>query len=241
MSFKFHTSCERCGSSDARAVYSGGSSYCFSCGSSGRGEKSPYVVDEEYANTKVSVDLSLPLDASTDYSALSLAWVSKYGLSTAELISNSVLWSEAKQQLIFTFKDAEGKLLLWQARNFYPGAKLKYYTRGTPESVLPIYHGRLSDTVRKLVLVEDCVSAIKVARQASAMAVLRSDLSKTKLTRLAAFQGPSCAFVVWLDGNMYDKAQRIADRLQLLGCDAHAIYTELDPKEYDDDFIATQI
>ena len=32
MSFKYHTSCDKCGSSDARAVYENDSSYCFSCG-----------------------------------------------------------------------------------------------------------------------------------------------------------------------------------------------------------------
>ncbi len=234
--FKYHTSCSNCGSRDACAVYSGGSSYCFSCGYSSRSNKSPYVIEEEHATNTQLPDLSLPDDASTDYSQVCLSWVNKYGLSTEELIKNNVLWSEQKQQLIFTFKDEQGQLLLWQARNFWSEAKTKYFTRGTPDEIIA---GFSLGKGRQLVLVEDCVSAIKVARQASAMPVLGSDLSKDKLTRLGRFWGPSSPILVWLDGNMFHKAQRIASRLSMLGCTAKAIYTELDPKEYPDEFITS--
>jgi hypothetical protein len=120
--FKYHTACSHCNSRDAFAVYSGGSGYCFSCGHSSRGTKSPYVVDEENENSKRS-DISLPDDSNYDYSNACLEWINKYGLSTEELIKNNVLWSESKKQLLFTFKDEEGQLLLWQARNFYPDRK----------------------------------------------------------------------------------------------------------------------
>jgi hypothetical protein len=75
------------------------------------------------------------------------------------------------------------------------------------------------------------LSAIKIARQSDAMPALSSDLPMKKLNRLARLYG---AFLIWLDGDMYHKAQRIARRLQLLGCEAKAVYTELDPKCYDD-------
>jgi len=82
-----------------------------------------------------------------------------------------------------------------------------------------------------LVLTEDCLSAIKIARQSDAMPCLTSTLSPTKLNRLVRLYG---AFVVWLDGNMFDKAQAMARQLQVLGANARAVYTPLDPKCYDD-------
>lgn len=237
MVFKYHTACNSCGSKDNRAVYQGGSSYCFGCGVYSPGTTSPYVLEKEEP-TEV---LRLPDDASKDYGPEAITWTSKYGLSTSELIKNNVLWSEQKKQLLFTFKDEQGQLLLWQARNFGSWAKTKYYTQGVSDAVLPLYSlGKEQEqSTQPLVLVEDCVSAIKIARQGSSMPVLGSDLSKAKLTRLAAFWGPSSPIVVWLDGNMYPKAQRMAARLNLLGCAATAVYTPLDPKEYSNKEIAS--
>lgn len=85
-----------------------------------------------------------------------------------------------------------------------------------------------------MVITEDCLSAIKVARQSDAMPALSSDLSRDKLKRLARLYG---RFLVWLDGDMYPKAQRMARRLEYLGCEAKAVYTPLDPKCYDDETI----
>jgi Zn ribbon nucleic-acid-binding protein len=98
------------------------------------------------------------------------------------------------------------------------------------------YSGRAS----LLILVEDCVSAIKIAETGvgDSMPCMGSDLSKSRLKRLAGLYG---TFVVWLDGNMYPKAQRIADRLQYLGCQAKAVYTPLDPKDYTEEVIVETI
>ncbi len=83
-------------------------------------------------------------------------------------------------------------------------------------------------------VVEDPISAMKVARHTDfAMPALGSDLSMNKLARLARLPGLS-KVVVWLDGNMYPKAQRMAERLKHLGLEARAVYTEDDPKACSD-------
>lgn len=46
--FLYHTSCERCGSSDAKAVYSSGTAFCFSCES--------YFSDVEGGGTRVKIN-----------------------------------------------------------------------------------------------------------------------------------------------------------------------------------------
>jgi hypothetical protein len=63
------------------------------------------------------------------------------------------------------------------------------------------------------------------------MPLLTSTLNLTSIRALAGLYG---AFLVWLDGNMFHKAQKIAQRCQLLGMEGRAVYTPLDPKEYDD-------
>lgn len=227
--FLKHVACTRCGSSDGKALYEGGSSFCFSCRSPGKPSTSPYLV--HYADT--AEDITLPSDTAFNYSPACLAWVSKYGISTDELIKNKVYWSNEKQQLIFTFWGNPGELLCWQARNFAAWAKTKYYTRGKPEHLLPLFQPTGTVT-RPLVVVEDCISAIKISRYTASMPVLGSSLSPAKLKRMAGLLEASMGILVWLDGNMYNKAQEMATRLQLLGVEARAVYTDLDPKEYTD-------
>lgn len=235
-SFLKHVNCTKCGSSDAKALYEGGSSFCFSCRTSGKPSTSPYLFHYEEGLENVS----LPNDAAFNYSPTCLAWVSKYGISVSELVANKVYWSNEKQQLIFTFWGNPGELLCWQARNFGAWAKTKYYTRGKPEHLLPIFFPSANATA-PLVVVEDCISAIKISRYTASMPVLGSDLSPAKLKRLASVLEASRGIVVWLDGNMYHKAQRIASRLQMLGVEARAVYTELDPKEYTDEEIKKKL
>lgn len=239
MAFIRHTSCDKCGSSDARAVYTGGSSFCFSCRRNGKPTSSPYLLEETPDDDEIA---RLPHDANFSYSPACVAWVSKYDVSIEELIKHKVYWSEERQQLIYTFWENSpgvGELLFWQARNFGSWAKTKYYTKGSPDSCLPFYlrrstemeHGKVNGG---LVIVEDCLSAIKIARQVSSMPVLGSDLSMVKIKRLTSVLEASGGIVVWLDGNMFHHAQKIAQRLQMLGVEARAVYTELDPKEYSD-------
>lgn len=242
--FLKHTSCDRCGSSDARALYKGGSSFCFSCRSGNRSSISPYIFDEALSNSLSSElnETKLPSDISFNYPEHCLAWVFNYGVSIDELIKNKVYWSEEKQQLIFTFWNGD-ECLLWQARNFGTSEwakRVKYYTKGKPDNILPIYGQSHRDVDRRslLVLVEDCLSAIKISRQCLSMPVLGSDLSQAKLTRLSRVLEASGGIVVWLDGNMYTKAQRMASRLQMLGVEARALYTEHDPKTYSNEKIS---
>jgi hypothetical protein len=161
-------------------------------------------------------------------------WAKSYGIEVQELLSCNVLGCSGRlgiPRLAFTFRDQDGQVILAQARNLEAGAKPKYITYGKPNEVLPIYYFRSSERRTDcLVLVEDCLSAIKLARLTDAMPCLASEVSPTKLKRLAGLYG---TFLIWLDSDMYPKAQKMAHRLQLLGCKAHAVYTDLDPKCYE--------
>jgi hypothetical protein len=231
MSFIEHTSCDNCGSSDGRAVYQGGSSWCFVCHTYKRGNIF-HVPKKKEAK-------QLPSDLSYEYGPEVIEWISKYGISVEDLIREDISYSKYRGQLVFSWKDEEGNLLGWQARNFR--SLPKYTSSGNLDDCLPIYVQRKNvhntkglnfrTHTNSCCLVEDCLSAIKASKTGlvDAMPCLTSSLSTTKLKRLAGLYG---AFLVWLDGNMFDNAQKMARQLQLMGCEARAIYTVNDPKCY---------
>ena len=89
----------------------------------------------------------------------------------------------------------------------------------------------------KLVLVEDIVSAIKVARVANSLGLLGTFLSDEGL-RWAVSSGFT-EFYVWLDNDNHQvrtQQVRLRDRLELFGT-AVIVKTALDPKEYTTDQI----
>lgn len=251
-----HEACSKCGSSDAKAVYVGGGAFCFSCRTAFRPTTSPYLLnhlkDGQKTGNSAFKDgkIYLPEGCTKEYSKETLGWIGEFGLGPTDILNRGVysysLYNKYKEhwlrlpQTIFSFysRDSEtsreyksSELRLYQARNHSSLAKQKYFTKGNPNEVIPIYYfdnpGRRTGV---LTIVEDCLSAIKIASVSDAMPVLGSSLSPIKLKRLAGLYG---TFLIWLDGNMFHKAQEIAQRLQFLGTKAKAVYTEKDPKCYE--------
>ncbi len=180
----------------------------------------------------------LPRDANTSYSEAATAWAAKYEITVPQLLQESVVYSAQREQLIFTWRDPDNKLLAYQARNLNPVSKGKrYFTCGDVNGLLPIYHCRYSvpDGVnsRRLVLVEDCLSAIKVASTeglgASSMPLLGSGISRQKLSRLRPFYD---VLDVFLDPDMWHKSLNIVKQAQLLGFQARPVQADRDPKEF---------
>jgi len=236
--FLKHTACPVCGSSDALAYYEDGSTYCFSHGrSTKQATISPYVTAEEYGSGSKGIQsVSLPFDAVQDYSPQALAWTGKYEIDVPLLLKNKVYYSGARNQLIFSFLDGEGRVLAYQARNLNPVNKAKrYYTCGNISSLLPIFYCGLpmgAGSRSRLVLVEDCLSAIKVASLEDAgrdsMPCLGSGIPLLKLTRLRAFYDH---LDVFLDPDMWHHSLKIVQQAQMLGFTARSIKADKDPKE----------
>jgi len=245
--FLKHIGCDRCGSSDANAVYEDGSEFCFSCRKPTSSKVSPYALlhtqqTEEQSDSRKVI---LPPDAGTTYSMEAVAWAAKYEITVPQLLQEGVVYSAYRNQLIFTWLSPDGSLLAYQARNLTPVSKGKrYFTCGDVNELLPIYHCRHSvpGTInnRRLVLVEDCLSAIKISYTNmsdadseklsgfDSMPLLGSGISRTKLSRLKSLYEH---LTVFLDGDMYPKAVQIMQQAQLLGFKANVVYSPLDPKE----------
>ena len=240
--FLYHTGCPKCHSRDNLGIYDDGSSWCFGCSISSSPTISPYVLEDEEEYLK-----PLPNDLTTEYSKQALDWTMKYDITPTDLLTRGACFSPGSNQLIFPSPSPRGIALTKEVlskekvfacgRLLNPSNKQRYttynqrlqpfiYKADVPEGY-GIRRGRGRTT---LVMVEDCLSAIKVARQVDCMPLLTSTLPTKDLVAVAGLYD---AFLIWLDGNMYHKAQKIARKLQMLGKEARAIYTKLDPKEYD--------
>lgn len=244
MGFLHHEACPACGSRDNLARYADGSAWCFGCRYRERG-------DGRQGNPNVPKEAKQvsgpPADCGVDFSPTAMDWLRKYDVSIQEAINRKVRWSTSRQQLVFLFGNG-----IWQARNFHESAKTRYFTQGEVNDHLPIYFAASPDTlpvsVRNrgllavdgfpsssvLFLVEDAVSAIKIARQFDAMPLLGSNISHKKLARIEKFYN---SVVFWLDADKYKEAQGLSTSAKLVGLNSRVVYTERDPKEYDNAFI----
>ena len=236
--FLYHTSCDNCGSSDAKAVYSQGDSFCFSCRKPTGSKISPYVASSLRPDAEEDTKVALPSDVTQNYPEHAVAWCNKYDITVQQMLQNNMVYSKWKDQLILAFYGNTGDLLAYQARNLNAVSKAKrYYTCGDVNNLLPIYSCRhpLPDGQhnRRLVLVEDCLSAIKVSYTrdlgASAMCLLGSGISRTKLSRLRPFYD---LLDVFLDPDMWHKSLSIVKQAQLLGFQARPVQSDRDPKEH---------
>lgn len=140
--FLYHTTCDNCGSSDARAVYSSGSSYCFSCNDSSRGEtvstdsiSKPYkkratMLVSEYKELKAR---KIPSKICSQYkygvtvdSNNKTCQVANYYSSEKELIAQKVRYPDKTFQWVGEAKEA----LLFGQQLFGSGGKKLTITEG---------------------------------------------------------------------------------------------------------------
>ena len=229
-----NTSCPACGSRDNRAEYDDGSHWCWGCRDYGDPTISPLVMEARRGNDSCASHRNLPDDLTTHFGNDAVTWLTKYGMGIETLIKNGVRYSPSRNQIIFTWPDLD----VWQARNLNREAKSKYFTSGNHDRDLPLYRAFLGyyDYPMGVVLVEDCVSAIKIASATpfnglrfDAMPLLGAHLPGGKL---AALNRLYSNMIVWLDHDKGQAAQAIAKRASMLGMQSKVVMTELDPKEY---------
>jgi len=219
-----------------------------------RSLRSPLVQDREDALEEAGSGFDgeqLSLPSYDPFPPTILRFLERYGISTSELVKYAIGYSGRYEQLIFPYYDKEGKLCCIQARNFNESRakKAKYYNRGSPQETLPIrsskgicsqenedfkLDGPQPRLGNSIVITEDALSSIKVARQCDAMPCLGTYLPLHKIIALRALYDK---VVVWLDSDKWREARAIADSCKLVGLSATTLLTELDPKCYSDEQI----
>lgn len=239
-----HQPCPKCRSvgkdrrGDNLAVYEDGGQYCFSCG---------YYVAKEVTVESVkektngdgdrppdAVGISLPGDSYVRLGPAATAWLGKYKLTSEE--TQRFLWSESTQKLIYPVYGPYG-LIMWSGREFSERPKTKYYTCGNPKTTFAILR---PDLFPPLVLVEDAVSAIKVARVCAAMPLFGSSISKKQLIILRdhIYSG---RLIFWLDRDKMKDSLKLMNQAKELGFDSSIISTDDDPKCLDTETIRSLI
>ena len=233
--FQRHEPCPRCNSRDNLARYSSGSAFCFGCG-----YHEPAKLGPSYGNlSRLETGQAeaaprhirpLPDDIVSYYPGHIVNWISQYDLSPVQLISNNIVWSPSREQLIFQFFGEDSEVILWQARNFRAGTthQHRFFTTGSPENTIAKYS--TNEAARVCCLVEDCISALKVSYTGvDGVPCFSSNISRQKLLRLSRIYD---TIVVWLDNDKLKESRKISEQAAAIGMTSSVVWTKDDPKYY---------
>lgn len=225
--FVAHERCPSCGSRDNLARYDDGGAFCFGCHYKERPTHAPMrhmgnTTEDDWRGSK-----PIPEDIGHHFRADAVEWLGRYHVDVPTAIQNGLVWSPRNEQLIYQLGHC------WQARNF-GGFWLekfgKCYTSGDVNECLHIYSHQREGLEPTLVVVEDPVSALRVGAFTDSMPLLGSHLAAARLIALTKLY---TSIVFWLDSDKYKEARAMEQRAKFVGLSARTIYTDEDPKAYD--------
>lgn len=223
-----HERCPQCAKlgkdkhGDNLAIYDDNSDYCFSCGYSTHANSTK--VPQERGSKQ---PIYLPLDVDNFIPQFCCEWLQKYQLDELDYIQNKLFWSESLQRLIFPIFNTEG-LLAWQGRYFGTNPKeAKWYSIGNMKIVYHILGQKQRDS---LVLVEDIVSAIKIAKYGhQSMPLFGSHIGMERLLFLRKLIDK---IIIWLDPDKNKEALSTARLCDSLSISSRVILSDRDPKDH---------
>jgi len=212
------------------AIYSDGSSYCFSCGFSESASGLQKVKKDTQRDARA---LGLPADVHSELPQVAWDFLRQYELTENDAKVHVILWSESWSRLCFPVFDSTG-LIAWQGR--YLGTekgKAKWFSQGDLKNVLHVVGHKASNMV---ILTEDLISAIKVSKVGNfaVSPIFGSHISVQRMLRLKHYYD---TLIVWLDKDKQKESAKFARDASLLGMQSYSIITDLDPKCYTTDQI----
>lgn len=240
-----HEACPRCVKNgrdrhgDNLGVHIDGHKWCFSCGLyiPGTGvislEQARILLDqqEKRGDTRGTL-VQLPPDYTSIIPEQALEWLKQYDISPDEIHHYKMGWSPMYQRLIFPIFDDRGNVLMWQGRFFKVPLgeehRSKYFTQGKVETVLALF-GDDEASQGAVVVVEDFISAIKVARVGSSMCLWGSEFSVLKMSRLARLFSK---VIIWLDPDKFSHAMKCQAKARPYFDHVSVVSTNKDPKAY---------
>lgn len=220
-------------SGDNLGVYSDGHKYCFRCELYVPSNSIRRIISDGEESGRKQGDIFLPVDSSFEYPNSALQWCGRYYLDRNTLLSHRVLWSESRQRLVFPiFSD---RTLLGHVGRYFgkeplTGTKRKWDSRGDLKNILH-FIGR-SD--KRIIIVEDIVSAIRVSKFGIGLPVFGSHVGIDRFKRIARTQYGDLQCVIWLDPDMHIKIIKESNLGASMGLKTRSILSDKDPKEYTD-------
>ena len=218
MSFVRHEACPRCqeqgkdASGNNLARYSNGSAWCFAC---------KYMEKPTAYQPKQERKPTLPpADLSTHFHEDNLKWLTKY-LKPCEIMDH-FRYSPGLHRHVYQSGE------YWEARSVKPGVVPKCLSHG-PKPFVVLGEGE------KICLVEDVVSAIKVARVCTAVPLFGAHVPSEWMIKIAKMHPKEVVF--WLDRDKQIEGREFAKKFNLLAPVGRSLTTLLDPKAYDEEDI----
>lgn len=227
--FLSHQPCPKCGSRDNLAVYSDGHSYCFGCRYytvakrttsilNNRSIQFPLLRTTKKFNNLIGLTTNLPIEANQ--------WLKQYGLTQKEIEELDIQWSELEGMLIFPL--TKNKELVGYIGRRFKGKGSKYIIKGEKKNFDKVYgNGSV------LVFTEDLISAVKVGRVTAAQPVYGSFVN--------SIPDGYESYRIWLDKDKQISSIKQCRKWKQYGYDIKPIITELDPKEYNEQFIKERV
>jgi len=216
---------------------SGYSCYCFACGSIGFRHKGKQTLEElnrirklndEAINYK-DYSIQLPKDFTTDIPIEGRLWLYKAGISEACWSKYNIGYSDNLKRVILPVYDRDNKLVWYQGRAVLKGQTPKYIQPSRERSKVLFQSSNLGDDIRRVIVVEDILSAIRVGNIIKTVSLLGTKITTGQASVLSRYN----RVTLWLDGDKAGQqgANSIRKSLSLV-TDVDVIRTEKDPKEY---------
>jgi hypothetical protein len=245
--------CEKAGRdkhADNLAVYSDGHKHCFACGyrvrspnslSNLRSRLERNTSDEvPKSNSRLfrlvdGFDIRSVPQQETGIGRQASEWLLKYSVTPRESLLRGCIHLGDEQLLCFPVHK-HGSLRYVNCRYLGTDGKYPKYVGLGSKPITPVYLNSMEDEApRVVVLCEDFVSGIKIARQFTSTPLFGTSLHNSWLLHLA--KRPDTIVRVWLDRDKAEHAIRMAARLSQYLPDCATIITERDPKCYSDEVI----
>ena len=238
-----HEPCPKCGpvqdgSGDNLGVYDDGHKWCFACGYFVPASRIISIQDvrlrlSQRADKNFAAPPVLPGDHTYIIPIHAYKWLKQYDLTDEEINKHRIGWSAQYERIIFPVYDDAGNLLMWQGRYCpFPDSpkekRSKYVMPVRNEKVLTLL-GAPPTKDGMVCVVEDFLSAIKVARICSSCCLWGSEVSLTRLKRLSLLFPH---IILWLDNDKAAHSIKCVTKARPYFEKVSGIYTEKDPKTY---------
>ena len=220
--------CPRCASrggdrsGNNLAIYTDGHEWCYACGY----YKPASIIDQYKARVATTKETNSNwFTASNLFDERGMKWLKQYGLTNSE-VEDNFFWDERGYCVFNGIK-------FQNARNF-TGQGPKYMTRGSVRGNEVIYEPRVQVSellLSSCVVVEDAISAIKVSRVCSAVAIHNAVIPLELILRLSRRYKN---LFIWLDKDKSKEMIGEAAKARPYFSNVRVVFSDQDPKCYNE-------
>lgn len=216
------TLCPDCGAN--RGIQTSSTlSYCHSC-KKARFNKSLIEIDDIQTISNIELPRDLVFADSKVVPAKIKEWLAQYYITENHIAFNKIMWSNSIQRIVFVYNKARSA---W-ARSTNPRAKNKWLHLGSNKV---LYSYKASNCFNKVVIVEDCISCIRVSDYVNCISLGGTNIQHLNKVDLKYIMQGNNLYITWFDGDKAGQkaAEAFRNRYKLY-LNIRNIVTTKDPK-----------